>query len=288
MIRIFQSLQKLGRCIFRGAPPPTRTQPGTWYPMSPARTCLMRTQSLIFSLFFLFLLFFVIIFIMAVCNFLGCQWEEVGGFNLTNRPRQLVPLVVRVLEIHRSAVSCGKGGLHLTDVHVCVFHCGFMRHLEQSQVQKQVEQNSCLPNPNPSPSLGSHTEGCLPCTRGRANLDIQVSSWNYLTLPVLFSLLNPQNCDQIVYCSLKLGKTGKKRSLFTSQQRSPETYQCQNIGISKPHFSHLVPTKEERLHHSNTFEQSRFPSKAIPVTVDLDHTFSKIPFCAACPWALAH
>lgn len=59
------------------------------------------------SLFFFLLL--IIIFIMAVCDFLGGQWEEVGGFNLTNRPCQLVPLVVSIFKIHRSAVPGGKG-----------------------------------------------------------------------------------------------------------------------------------------------------------------------------------
>lgn len=50
------------------------------------------------SLLLFFLL--IIIFVMAVCNFLGGQWEEVGGLNLTNRPCQLVPLVVGIFEIH--------------------------------------------------------------------------------------------------------------------------------------------------------------------------------------------
>lgn len=64
------------------------------------QACLMGAQFWFSSLFFFLFLLFIIIFIMAVCNFLGGQWEEVGGFNLTNRPGQLVPLVVGIFEIN--------------------------------------------------------------------------------------------------------------------------------------------------------------------------------------------
>lgn len=107
-----------------------------------------------------FFLLLIIVFIVAVCDFLGGQGKEVRGFNLADGPCQLVPLVVRVLEIHRCAVPGGEGRLHLVDIHVCVFHCGLVRHLEQSQGSggRQSEVTLITPPTSELFSSESHTK----------------------------------------------------------------------------------------------------------------------------------
>ncbi len=88
----------------------------------------------------LFLLLFVVVFVVAVCDFLRQLSEQVGRFDFADGVCELVSFTVHVLAVHTVAVACGQRRLCLC-VHVSVLHCRLMGHLGQRGVETETNKH---------------------------------------------------------------------------------------------------------------------------------------------------
>lgn len=97
------------------------------------------TASIPKSALFPFLLLLVVL-VVAVRDLLGGLGEQVGGFDLAERARQLVAFAIQVLAVAaEAAVPRGQRGFH-GNVHVHVFHRGLVGHLQTRKEEKR-DQN---------------------------------------------------------------------------------------------------------------------------------------------------